>query len=80
MSQRSSTRAALAIGVDTGFTHLAAALGTPTIAIFSVTEPTRHGVACAGAHARDLGDVGRAPSPGEVIAAAGETLRAMPRC
>ena len=73
-------RAALAIGVDTGFTHLAAALGTPTIAIFNVTEPTRHGVACAGAHARDLGDVGRAPSPGEVIASAGETLRAMPRC
>jgi len=73
-------RATLAIGVDTGFTHLAAALGTPTIAIFSVTEPARHGVACAGAQARDLGAVGAPPSAGDVLAAAGEYLRTPPRC
>ena len=65
-------RAALAVGVDTGFTHLAAALGTPTIALFNVTDPARHGVACAGPHARDLGAVGASPSVDAVLAAAGE--------
>jgi heptosyltransferase-1 len=73
-------RATLAIGVDTGFTHLAAALGTPTIAIFSVTDPARHGVACAGSHATDLGTRGAAPSVDAVLEAAGAHLRAMPRC
>ena len=73
-------RAALAIGVDTGFTHLAAALGTPTIALFSATEPQRHGVACAGAHARDLGVAGSPPTVDDVLAVAGVQLRAAPRC
>lgn len=72
-------RAALAVGVDTGFTHLAAALGTPTIALFSVTEPARHGVACAGPHAHDLGSVGAPPSVIEVLDAAGARMREPPR-
>jgi len=72
-------QAGLAIGVDTGFTHLAAALGTPTIAIFGVTDPARHGVACAGAHARDVGDAGSPPAPEAVLAAAGAHLRRAPR-
>jgi heptosyltransferase-1 len=72
-------RASLVIGVDTGFTHLAAALGTPTIALFSVTEAALHGVACAGAHARDLGDMGVPPTPDAVLAAADPWLRAPPR-
>ena len=72
-------RAALAIGVDTGFTHLAAALGTPTIAIFNVTDPARHGVAYAGPHARDVGAAGAPPQPDVVIAAAGEHLRRIRR-
>ena len=72
--------AALAIGVDTGFTHLAATLGTPTIALFTVTDPHRHGVECTGPHGRDLGDVGAAPSVDAVLAAAGERLRGAPRC
>lgn len=62
--------AALAIGVDTGFTHLAAALGTPTMALFSVTDAARHGVACAGSHAQDLGDRGAMPSAAAVVSAA----------
>jgi len=70
--------AALAIGVDTGFTHLAAALGTPTIALFTATDPKRHGVECAGPHGRDLGDVGAVPSVDAVLAAAGERLRGAP--
>jgi len=73
-------RAELAVGVDTGFTHLAAALGTPTIGLFFATDPTVHGVACAGAHARDLGHEHRMPVPDDVIAAAGQLLRAAPRC
>lgn len=73
-------KAVVAVGVDTGFTHLAAALGTPTVAIFNVTDRTRHGVACAGAHATDIGDAGAPPSPQDVLAAAGAHLRAAPRC
>ena len=73
-------RATLAIGVDTGFTHLAAALGTPTIALFSVTDRERHGVSCAGDHATDLGDAGRPASPDDVLAAAGRHLRQVPCC
>jgi heptosyltransferase-1 len=73
-------RASLAVGVDTGFTHLGAALGTPTVAIFTATDRNRHGVAIAGAHAQDVGDAGAPPSPEQVIAAAGMRLRAAPRC
>jgi heptosyltransferase-1 len=73
-------RATLAVGVDTGFTHLAAALGTPTVAIFTVTDRARHGVAIAGDHAHDVGDAGSPPTPDTVIGAAGISLRASPRC
>jgi heptosyltransferase-1 len=73
-------RASLAIGVDTGFTHLAAALGTPTIGLFLATDPAVHGVACAGPHARDLGSADRVPQLDDVMAAAGELMRAAPRC
>ncbi|HWC44792.1 MAG TPA: lipopolysaccharide heptosyltransferase I [Casimicrobiaceae bacterium] len=69
--------AALAVGVDTGFTHLAAVLGTPTIAIFSVTDPARHGVACAGPHAHDLGDRGAMPSADAVVGAVRARLAAL---
>ncbi len=73
-------RAELAIGIDTGFTHLAAALGTPTLGLFFATDPLVHGVACAGPHARDLGRARRMPQPDEVVTAAGELMRAVPRC
>jgi lipopolysaccharide heptosyltransferase I len=72
--------AAIAIGIDTGFTHLAAALGTPTVALFFATDPVVHGVACVGSHARDLGHDGEVPSVESVIAAAGELLSRTPRC
>jgi heptosyltransferase I len=70
----------LAVGVDTGLTHLAAALRTPTIALFTETDPAGAGVALAGPHARDLGGRGRVPTLEEAQAAAGELLRASPRC
>lgn len=70
----------LAVGVDTGLTHLAAALSTPTIALFTETDPAGAGVALAGPHARDLGGRGRVPTLEEAQAAAGELLRASPHC
>jgi heptosyltransferase-1 len=73
-------RAELAVGVDTGLTHLAAALGTPTIALFTVTDPAGAGVAIAGGHARDLGGNGDVPSLDDARRAAGALLRAAPRC
>ena len=72
--------AALAVGVDTGLTHLAAALRTPTIALFTETDPAGAGVALAGPHARDLGGRGDVPTLDEAQAAAGELLRASTRC
>ncbi|MHB8492947.1 MAG: lipopolysaccharide heptosyltransferase I [Casimicrobiaceae bacterium] len=72
------SRASLAVGVDTGFTHLSAALRTPTLAILCATDPARHGVACAGAHARDLGDAGAPPACDDVLATAGQLLRSAP--
>lgn len=66
-------RAQLAIGVDTGLAHLAAALGVPTVAIYTATAPALTGVAGAG-FARNLGDAGRPPSVGEVLATVDEAL------
>jgi heptosyltransferase-1 len=73
-------RAELCIGVDTGFTHLAAALGTPTVAIFTATDVARHGVACTGAHARDVGDTDVVPGVDDVMRAAADVWQATPRC
>ena len=73
-------RAHVVVGVDTGLTHLAAALGTPTLALFTSTDATRAGVAIAGPHARDLGGAGAIPSVDDARSALGERLRAAPRC
>jgi lipopolysaccharide heptosyltransferase I len=73
-------RAELAIGVDTGLVHLAAALNVPTLALFAATDPRLAGVERASARARDLGGIGVVPTPHDVIAAAGELLRDGPRC
>ena len=73
-------RAELAVGVDTGLVHLAAALGTPTVSLFVATDPMRCGVGPAGPHARDLGGVGSIPTPEAVERVAGELMRRAPRC
>lgn len=73
-------RAELVIGVDTGLVHLAAALGTPTVALFVATDPALAGVARTGTHARDLGGINETPSVAAVQAAATELLRGAPRC
>jgi heptosyltransferase-1 len=73
-------RAELVVGVDTGVVHLAAALGTPTLALFTVTDPALAGVERASARARDLGGGGRVPALADVRAAAGALLARAPRC
>jgi heptosyltransferase-1 len=56
------------IGVDTGLSHLAAALNIPTIAIYTDTNPALTGV-MAGVHAKaiNLGGVAKTPNVSEVL-------------
>ena len=58
------------IGVDTGLTHLAAALGRPVVALYCATRPGLTGVyAGPGARVRNLGDGAQPPEMAEVLAA-----------
>ena len=50
-------QARAAIGVDTGLSHLAAALGVPTIGIYTATDPGLTGL-YAGENALNLGGMG----------------------
>ncbi len=54
-------------GVDTGLTHLAAALGVPTVGIYCATRPALTGLHAA--NAVNVGDAGHAPSVGEALTA-----------
>ena len=58
--------AAAIVGVDTGLTHLAAALGVPVIALFCGTDPALTGIYGA-ARARNLGGAGEPPELGTVL-------------
>jgi heptosyltransferase-1 len=71
--------AEIVVGVDTGLTHLAAALGTSTVAIFTATDPRLAGVGGAGPHARDAGGNGVVPSLPEIVDACAQLLRLAPR-
>lgn len=67
--------ARLAVGVDSGLTHLAAALGTPVIALFGGSDPERTGVvAMDKRYARNLGREGERPTSAQAIATAREVL------
>lgn len=61
------------VGVDTGLTHLAVALGRPTVALYTATDPGLTGVLGAGFH-RNLGGKALIPEVAEVLA----ELRAIP--
>lgn len=64
--------ATLVIGLDTGLTHLAAALGRPTIALFCASNPGLTGVYTGeppATPALNLGQDGHPPGVAEVIAA-----------
>ncbi len=63
--------ASLVVGVDTGFVHLAHALGKRTVMIFAATSPEHCGVH-APHRSVSVGDNGRAPSVKEVQSAIDE--------
>jgi heptosyltransferase-1 len=65
--------ASLVVGVDTGLTHLAAALGKPTLGLYVATDPGLTGV-YAGHLARNLGGRGQPPSAAAVASAVAELL------
>ena len=61
------------IGTDTGLTHLAGALGVPTVGLYCATDPAATGLfGCA--RAANLGGIGKPPEPAQVLAAL-ESLR-----
>jgi heptosyltransferase-1 len=55
------------VGVDTGLTHLAAALGVPTVGIYLATRPELTGLHAS--NAVNMGSAGHAPSVEEVLGA-----------
>ena len=54
-------------GVDTGLTHLAAALGVPTVGVYCATRPELTGLHAS--NAVNVGGAGRPPSVDEVLTA-----------
>jgi heptosyltransferase-1 len=54
------------VGLDTGLTHLAAALGVPTVGIYCGSDPALTGL-YAAPQAKNVGAPGRAPEVGEVL-------------
>jgi heptosyltransferase-1 len=68
--------AVCAVGVDTGLTHLAAALGVPTVGVFVATDPRATGVLAA--RAVNAGGKGEVPSVNDVLGAV-TRVRALPR-
>jgi heptosyltransferase-1 len=61
------------VGLDTGLSHLAVAVGVPVVGIFCGSDPTLTGL-YGSAHVANLGGPGKAPSPREALDAL-EALR-----
>jgi len=66
--------ATLMVGLDSGLTHLSAALGRPTIGIYKASTPVRTPLVGA-AFTASLGDRGQPPSRQGVLAAIEQALR-----
>lgn len=66
-------QARVVIGLDTGLTHLAAALGTPTVGLFCDYDPALVGIT-GDAPCESLGGVSGGPVPEQVIAAVDRVL------
>lgn len=58
--------ASVTVGVDTGLTHLSAALRVPTVALYTATQPGLTGVHGTG-FCRNLGGPGRSPEAATVF-------------
>jgi heptosyltransferase III len=69
-------RARLYIGNDSGITHLAAAVGTPVVAVFGPTDPAVWGP--RGERVRVVSSAGGWPGVDEVLAPAGDLLAEHP--
>jgi heptosyltransferase-1 len=67
--------ASLVVGVDTGLTHLGAALGRPTIGLYSATDPRATGL-YAAARSINLGGPDTPPSVKQALAAVDRLLPA----
>jgi heptosyltransferase I len=65
--------ARVVVGLDTGLTHLAAALGRPTVGIYCDYDPSLVGLVGDGP-VRSLGGVGRPPPTEDVIAAVHDVM------
>jgi heptosyltransferase I len=66
------------VGLDTGFTHLAAALGRPTLGVYCDHDPGLAGITGPGAVA-SIGGKGQVPSRESVLALLTEQLRGLGR-
>jgi len=66
-------RAQVVIGLDTGLTHLAAALGRPTVGIYCDYDPQLVGLVGDGP-VRSLGGVGQSPTVEDVSSAAAQVM------
>ena len=77
-----AARASLVVGLDTGLSHLAAAVGAPTVGIFCDYDPARVGLRGGGGEGNgrvaSLGGVDQVPPVAEVLAAAERVLGADP--
>lgn len=67
-------RSALAVGVDTGLIHLAAALAVPSVALYVASDPALTGVFGKG-FVRNLGGLGQMPALPQVWAVVEQALR-----
>ena len=59
-------RAEFCVGVDTGLTHFAAALGRPTVGVYVATNPEATGVLAPG-NGVNVGGIGSPPSLVDVL-------------
>lgn len=64
---RDLAAAACVVGVDTGLVHLSCAVGSPTLGIYTATDPTLSGAWGGQAPAVNLGGIGQTPSVAQVI-------------
>jgi heptosyltransferase-1 len=71
-----TSQARIVVGVDTGLTHLAVALGRPTIGLYLATDPVATGL-YGSALAMNLGGIDMKPSIDEVADAAKRLLERM---
>jgi len=66
--------AKLMVGLDSGLTHLSAALGRPTIGIYKASTPVRTPLV-GSAFTASLGDRGKSPAREQVLEAVEQALK-----